>query len=52
MGSALSVYGIGAMAERWGWNPTILAWVGLTLAALVVALLARNRRFDGPARAG
>lgn len=52
VGSALSVYGIGAMAERWGWNPTILAWVGLTLAALVVALLARNRRFDGPARAG
>ena len=52
VGSALSVYGIGAMAERWGWNPTILAWVGLTLAALAVALLARNRRFDGPARAG
>ena len=47
VGASLSTYGFAALAERFGWNFTILMWVIVSVSGIVVCLLAAPiwRRF-------
>lgn len=45
LGTAVSTFSIGVMVERLGWNITIGSWVMFTLAALVLCVGYRKRRF-------
>ena len=40
VGASISIYGFAALAERFGWNFTILTWVLVSLAGLAVCLIA------------
>ena len=40
VGASLSTYGFAALAERFGWNFTILTWVIVSVLGVVVCLLA------------
>lgn len=42
-GSALSSYGIGAVADAFGWPAAVCAWLGFALLALAGALLGARR---------
>lgn len=43
VGSALSNYGIGAIAERLGWTPVLTLWAAAALAGAALCLLAGRR---------
>ena len=45
MGSAVSTFTIGVVVEHFGWNVTILTWIGITVLALLLVNLQRKRRF-------
>lgn len=47
--SSFSSYGIAALSTAFGWNTTILAWCGVTLAGLACCALV-DRRFYGYVR--
>ena len=40
VGASISIYGFAALAERFGWNFTILTWVIVSVAGLAVCLIA------------
>lgn len=39
IGSALSTYGIAVLSEHFGWNTTLLVWLGIACAGAVVCLV-------------
>ena len=44
-GTAISTYGVGLLAERFGWGSALLAWVTLAAAALLICIaVARVQR--------
>ena len=43
IGSALSSYGIGKVADLFGWSAAIDVWLGFSVFALVTALLGARR---------
>ena len=43
LGSALSSYGIGVVAEQFGWNAAVLVWVLFSIFALCTALIGARR---------
>lgn len=43
IGSALSSYGIGKVAEHFGWNASILCWLAFAFAALVLSWLGSKK---------
>lgn len=43
LGTAISTFSIGVMVDRLGWNATILSWVLVTAAALLVCAVASIR---------
>lgn len=43
VGSALSSYGIGKVAEFFGWNAAIVCWLGFALAALLLTRLGARK---------
>lgn len=43
VGSAISSYGIGHVAERFGWSAAIAVWLGFSVAAMLFALLGAKR---------
>ena len=44
-GTAISTYGVGLLAERFGWGSALLAWVTLAAAALLICIaVARGQR--------
>lgn len=45
MGSAVSTFVIGVLVERFGWNATILTWIGITLLALLMVIAQRKKKF-------
>lgn len=40
LASAVSAVSIGVVAEKYGWNATVLSWAGVALAGLIVASIA------------
>ena len=45
MGSAISTFTIGVIVEHCGWNVTILTWIGITVLALLIVILKKNKKF-------
>nr|WP_304955359.1 MFS transporter [uncultured Acetatifactor sp.] len=43
VGSSLSTYGFGAVAEEAGWLPVVALWIGICLAGAALTLLVRGR---------
>lgn len=43
LGSAISVYGIGALSEAKGWNIVILLWAALSLLGSVIFIAVSKR---------
>lgn len=43
IGSALSSYGIGIVADHFGWSAAVLVWLAFSIFALVTALLGSRR---------
>lgn len=43
VGSALSIYGIAALSEHFGWDYTILCWGGIALAGTVICFVSIKR---------
>ncbi|MGN1031638.1 MAG: MFS transporter [Butyricicoccaceae bacterium] len=43
LGSALSSYGIGVVADHFGWSAAVLVWLGFSVFALITALLGARR---------
>ena len=43
VGSAISSYGIGRVAERFGWDAAILVWLGFSVAAMLLAFAGAGR---------
>ncbi len=54
IGSSLSTYGFGAVADRAGWRTVVLLWAAVALLGLALMLLARKKwgRFCGKYRQG
>ena len=45
IGSAVSTFTIGVMVEKNGWSMTIMGWILLTAAALVIAAGLKRKTF-------
>lgn len=43
LGSALSSYGIGVVADHFGWSAAVLVWLGFSVFALITALMGSRR---------
>ena len=43
VGSSLSTYGFGAVAEEAGWLPVVALWIGISLAGAALTLLVRGK---------
>lgn len=46
VGGAVSTYGIGALSASWGWDSTILLWVGGAVLSLVVCVFVYRKWRD------